>query len=145
MKQSGGGSVWERRRRGRRGPFAAPFVTQGDAVAIGAVRPAADRLHRQGAGRANPAHDQPALLGAGPDWLREPRGRDVNPDVTWIPFVTFWQLTTDMAVGHDPPDGYGHRYGAELVPAWGSVLGGSPTDDYSKIVEGVDETVNRVE
>src|SRR6478752_9134883 len=53
----------------------------------------------------------PALLGAEPDWLREPRGRDVNPDVTWIPFVTFWQLTTDMAVGHDPPDGYGHRYG----------------------------------
>ena len=47
----------------------------------------------------------PALLGAEPDWLREPRGRDVNPDVTWIPFVTFWQLTTDMAVGHDPPDG----------------------------------------
>jgi uncharacterized membrane protein len=87
----------------------------------------------------------PALLGAEPDWLREPRGRDVNPDVTWIPFVTFWQLTTDMAVGHDPPDGYGHRYGAELVPAWGSVLGGSPTDDYSKLVEGVAETVNRVE
>jgi uncharacterized membrane protein len=87
----------------------------------------------------------PALLGAEPDWLREPRGRDVNPDVTWIPFVTFWQLTTDMAVGHDPPDGYGHRYGPELVPAWGSVLGGSPTDDYSRIVDGIDETVNRVE
>ncbi|MER7072164.1 alpha/beta-hydrolase family protein [Terrabacter sp. NPDC000476] len=87
----------------------------------------------------------PALLGAEPDWLREPRGRDVNPDVTWIPFVTFWQLTTDMAVGHDPPDGYGHRYGAELVPAWGSVLGGSPTDDYSRITAGIEETVNRVE
>jgi uncharacterized membrane protein len=87
----------------------------------------------------------PALLGAEPDWLREPRGRDVNPDVTWIPFVTFWQLTTDMAVGHDPPDGYGHRYGPELVPAWGSVLGGSPTDDYSRIVAGIEGTVSRVE
>ncbi len=87
----------------------------------------------------------PALLGAEPDWLREPRGRDVNPDVTWIPFVTFWQLTTDMAVGHDPPDGYGHRYGPELVPAWGSVLGGSPTDDYSKIIAGIEKTVSRVE
>ena len=86
----------------------------------------------------------PALLGAEPDWLREPRGHDVNPDVTWIPFVTFWQLTTDMAVGHDPPDGYGHRYGPELVPAWGSVLGGSPTDDYSKLVAGIEKTVNRV-
>ncbi|TQM57547.1 alpha/beta hydrolase [Humibacillus xanthopallidus] len=87
----------------------------------------------------------PALLGAEPEWLREPRGRDVNPDVTWIPFVTFWQLTTDMAVGHDPPDGYGHRYGAELVPAWGSVLGGSPTDDYSAIIAGIEKTVSRVE
>jgi uncharacterized membrane protein len=86
----------------------------------------------------------PALLGAEPDWLREQRGRDVNPDVTWLPFVTFWQLTTDMAVGHDPPDGYGHRYGPELVPAWGSVLGGSPTDDYSRLVAGIEETVNRV-
>ncbi|HET9631470.1 MAG TPA: alpha/beta-hydrolase family protein [Terrabacter sp.] len=86
----------------------------------------------------------PALLGAEPDWLREPRGRDVNPDVTWIPFVTFWQLTTDMAVGHDPPDGYGHRYGPELVPAWGSVLGGSPTEDYSKVIAGIEKTVNRV-
>jgi uncharacterized membrane protein len=87
----------------------------------------------------------PALLGAEPEWLREQRGRDVNPDVTWIPFVTFWQLTTDMAVGHDPPDGYGHRYGPELVPAWGSVLGGSPTDDYSKIIAGIEKTVSRVE
>jgi uncharacterized membrane protein len=86
----------------------------------------------------------PALLGEQPDWLREQRGRDVNPDVTWIPFATFWQLTTDMAVGHDPPDGFGHRYGAELVPAWGSVLGGSPTDDYSRLVAGIEKTVNRV-
>jgi uncharacterized membrane protein len=85
----------------------------------------------------------PALLGAQPDWLREPRGRDVNPDVTWIPFVTFWQLTTDMAVGHDPPDGYGHRYGAELVPAWGAVLGGNPGQDYTRIIAGITKTVSR--
>jgi uncharacterized membrane protein len=86
----------------------------------------------------------PAVLGAEPDWLREPRGRDVNPDVTWIPFVTFWQLTTDMAVGHDPADGLGHRYGAELVPAWGAVLGGVPGQDYSRIIAAVKKTVHRV-
>lgn len=86
----------------------------------------------------------PALLGAEPDWLREPLGRDVNPDVTWIPFVTFWQLTTDMAVGHDPADGFGHRYGAELIPAWGAVLGGQPGQDYSRIIAGVKKTVHRV-
>lgn len=86
----------------------------------------------------------PAILGAEPEWLREPRGRDVNPDVTWIPFVTFWQLTTDMAVGHDPQDGYGHRYGAELVPSWGAVLGGTPGEDYGPIIRGIERTVSRV-
>ncbi|ADU49791.1 alpha/beta hydrolase [Intrasporangium calvum] len=85
----------------------------------------------------------PSTLGAEPEWLREPRGRDVNPDVTWIPFVTFWQLTTDMAVGHDPADGFGHRYGAELVPAWGAVLGGEPDDDYSRVIAGVQQAVQR--
>lgn len=87
----------------------------------------------------------PSLLGAEPDWLREPKGRDVNPDVNWLPFVTFWQLTTDMAVGHDPPDGYAHRYGPELVPAWGAVLGGAPGADYSEVVAGIGRTVSRVE
>lgn len=87
----------------------------------------------------------PDLLGAQPDWLREPRGHDVNPDVTWIPFATFWQLTSDMPVAHDTPDGYGHRYGVELVPAWGAVLGGSPTDDYSRVIAGLEKTVNRVQ
>jgi uncharacterized membrane protein len=87
----------------------------------------------------------PATLGAEPDWLREPRGRDVNPDVTWIPFVTFWQLTTDMAVGHDPADGLGHRYGAELVPAWGAVLGAEPDDDYSRIIAGLRQAVHRAQ
>ncbi|MBB2988046.1 alpha/beta hydrolase [Terracoccus luteus] len=86
----------------------------------------------------------PALLGSQPDWLREPRGSDVNPDVTWIPFATFWQVTTDMAVGHDPSDGFGHRYGAELVPEWAAVLGLPLDADLSRIVDGVEKTVNRV-
>ncbi len=87
----------------------------------------------------------PALLGAEPDWLREPLGRDVNPDVTWIPFVTFWQLTTDMAVGLNPPYGYGHRYGPEMVPAWGAVLGDPVGRDYSRIVAAIKRTASRSE
>lgn len=87
----------------------------------------------------------PALLGAQPDWLREPLGRDVNPDVTWIPFVTFWQLTTDMAVGLNPPYGYGHRYGPEMVPAWGAVLGDEPGRDYSRIITAIEQTASRSE
>lgn len=84
----------------------------------------------------------PALLGAEPDWLREPRGRDVNPDVTWIPFATFWQLTSDMPLGHDTPNGFGHRYGPELVAYWGAVLGDEPGGDYSRLIAGIERTVN---
>ena len=87
----------------------------------------------------------PKLLGAEPDWLREPLGRDVNPDVTWIPFVTFWQLTTDMAGGLNPPYGYGHRYGPEMVPAWGAVLGNDPGRDYSRILAAIERTASRSE
>ena len=84
----------------------------------------------------------PATLGAEPDWLREPRGRDVNPAVTWIPFVTFWQLTTDMPLGHDPPNGFGHRYGPELLSYWGAVMGDAPGRDYSTLIAGMERTVN---
>jgi uncharacterized membrane protein len=81
-------------------------------------------------------------LGSEPDWLREPRGRDVNPDMTWIPFVTFWQLASDMPIGHDPPNGFGHRYGPELVSYWGAVMGDEPGRDYSRLVAGIEKSVN---
>jgi uncharacterized membrane protein len=84
----------------------------------------------------------PATLGSEPDWLREPRGRDVNPDVTWIPFVTFWQLASDMPLGHDPPNGFGHRYGPELVSYWGAVMGDEPGADYSRLIAGIEKTIN---
>lgn len=84
----------------------------------------------------------PATVGSEPEWLREPRGRDVNPDVTWIPFVTFWQLTSDMPIGHDPPNGFGHRYGPELVSYWGAVMGDDPGKDYSRLIAGIEKSVN---
>lgn len=65
----------------------------------------------------------PPLMYSQPDWLREPRGHDVNPDMRWYPYATFWQLASDMTVGWSPPSGFGHRYGPELVPVWAAVLG----------------------
>lgn len=84
----------------------------------------------------------PSLLGSEPDWLREPRGHDVNPDVTWIPFATFWQLTSDMPLGHDTPNGFGHRYGPELVYYWAAVLGEEPGADHTRLIAGIEKTVN---
>jgi len=57
-----------------------------------------------------------------PDWLREPRGRDVLNEVRWIPFVTFWQVTADLPLATEVPAGHGHTYSAEYVDAWAAVL-----------------------
>jgi len=64
----------------------------------------------------------PDLLFAEPDWLREPRGYDVSPEMNWIPVVTFLQVSADMAVAIDVPDGHGHRYIRDVVNAWAAIL-----------------------
>lgn len=64
----------------------------------------------------------PALLFREPDWLREPRGYDVLPSVTWIPVVTFLQVSADMAVSVDVPDGHGHRFIKDVANAWAEIL-----------------------
>jgi uncharacterized membrane protein len=62
------------------------------------------------------------LLFSEPDWLKEPRGYDVLPSVHWIPVVTFLQVSADMAVAVDVPDGHGHRYVQNVVDGWAAVL-----------------------
>ncbi|MDM4140322.1 MULTISPECIES: alpha/beta-hydrolase family protein [Mycobacterium] len=64
----------------------------------------------------------PDLLFSKPDWLREPRGYDVLPQTRWIPVVTFLQVSADMAVAVDVPDGHGHRYVADVADGWAAVL-----------------------
>jgi uncharacterized membrane protein len=64
----------------------------------------------------------PDLLFRKPDWLREKRGYDVLPSVEWIPFVTFLQVSADMAVAVDVPDGHGHRYVKDVANAWAAIL-----------------------
>ena len=62
------------------------------------------------------------LLFARPDWLHEPRGYDVSPDMEWIPVVTFRQVSADMAVAVDVPDGHGHVYVRNVADAWAAIL-----------------------
>lgn len=64
----------------------------------------------------------PDLLFNKPDWLREARGYDVSPRMEWIPVVTFLQVSADMAVAIDVPDGHGHRYVKNVVNAWAAIL-----------------------
>jgi uncharacterized membrane protein len=60
----------------------------------------------------------PALIVRRPDWLAEPRGADVLPSMQWYPFVTFSQVTADMAISNAVPAGHGHNFGATPVAAW---------------------------
>jgi uncharacterized membrane protein len=62
------------------------------------------------------------LLFSKPDWLREPRGYDLSPRMEWIPIVTFLQVSADMAVAVDVPDGHGHVYVKDVANAWADIL-----------------------
>jgi uncharacterized membrane protein len=64
----------------------------------------------------------PELLFSEPDWLREPAGGDRPSDMFWFPVVTFLQVSADMAVAVDVPDGHGHRYVRDVVNGWAQVL-----------------------
>ncbi|MBV9721945.1 MAG: alpha/beta-hydrolase family protein [Mycobacterium sp.] len=64
----------------------------------------------------------PALLFRRPGWLREKRGYDVLPETEWIPVVTFLQVSADMAVATDVPQGHGHVYVADAANGWAAVL-----------------------
>ena len=64
----------------------------------------------------------PDLILHRPDWLTEPPGPDATGDMTWIPFVTFWQVTMDMLEPVDVAPGHGHSYTLEFVDGWATVL-----------------------
>lgn len=64
----------------------------------------------------------PDLLFSEPDWLREPKGYDVSGRMQWIPVVTFLQVSADMAVAIDVPDGHGHVYIRDVANAWAAIL-----------------------
>ncbi|MEU0316123.1 alpha/beta-hydrolase family protein [Nocardioides sp. NPDC006273] len=57
-----------------------------------------------------------------PDWLGEERGRDVSPNVRWIPGVTMLQLGVDQFSANSVPVGQGHEFGTAPVHAWAAIL-----------------------
>ncbi|CAM2928693.1 alpha/beta hydrolase [Skermania piniformis] len=57
----------------------------------------------------------PDLLFDEPDWLAEPRGSDVLPEMRWWPIVTFWQVAADLTNAQAVTGGHGHRYGTLVL------------------------------
>lgn len=79
----------------------------------------------------------PDLLFRTPDWLDETRRGSPAEQMSWAPFVTFWQVTADMGWAVDAPPGQGHRYLQEVVPTMAALLGQDPGGDYSGIQEAI--------
>ncbi|MTE11271.1 alpha/beta hydrolase [Nocardia aurantiaca] len=63
----------------------------------------------------------PDLIFSQPDWLSEPRGADVSPQMRWWPFVTFWQVVADLTNAQGVSDGHGHRYGSLVLDGWAAI------------------------
>ncbi|WP_414929975.1 alpha/beta hydrolase [Tsukamurella pseudospumae] len=73
----------------------------------------------------------PELMLRQPDWLKEAPGKDRSSAMAWYPFVTFWQVSADLANAAGVPDGHGHNYGTAVVDAFAAVLppaGWTPAD-----------------
>lgn len=60
----------------------------------------------------------PGVLLDRPDWLGPPRGPDISDAMPYIPVLTAWQVTIDMALAETAPLGHGHLYGPEQAEAW---------------------------
>lgn len=63
----------------------------------------------------------PGVLLDRPEWLASPRGPDVSTAMPYIPIITAWQLTIDMAFAETAPLGHGHLFGPEQAEAWALV------------------------
>jgi uncharacterized membrane protein len=63
----------------------------------------------------------PELLLEKPEWLNDPRGPDVSPDMHWYPGITFWQMAVDQAFANGVPAGHGHVYGSGVADGWAAL------------------------
>lgn len=77
-----------------------------------------------------------------PDWLREERGADIDRGMSWIPFVTFWQVTLDMVFAAEVPPGHGHSYTTEAVYFWADILGIDDDERVKRICEELSSAGN---
>jgi uncharacterized membrane protein len=63
-----------------------------------------------------------ASLFVRPEWMDDPRGPDVTPDMEWFPLVTGFQLLADLAYSTGVPGGHGHKYGSNTTDGWVAIV-----------------------
>ncbi len=65
----------------------------------------------------------PRLILREPAWLAEPAGHDRLPAMQWLPFITFLQVSADLPVSQNVPDGHGHNYGDVMLDGFAAIAG----------------------
>ena len=63
-----------------------------------------------------------------PEWVNDPIGYDVSPEVTWFPIVTWGQVSADLIAGFSAGPGFGHNYSVSFVSGWAAV---APPDTWT--------------
>ncbi|MGO2654750.1 MAG: alpha/beta-hydrolase family protein [Pseudoclavibacter sp.] len=67
---------------------------------------------------------QSSLIWREPDWVAAEKAKgQLTPYFTWMPGVTYLQMTLDMLISGWAPALYGHNYGSSAVPAWQRLSG----------------------
>jgi uncharacterized membrane protein len=84
----------------------------------------------------------PALALRRPDWLAEPPGYDVLPAMRWYPFLTFLQVTADLALAEAAPIKHGHDFRRAAASAWAAIAApagwsDARTDALTAVLDGL--------
>ena len=61
------------------------------------------------------------ILWARPEWVNDPIGYDVSPNVGWFPILTWGHVSADLIAGFGAGPGFGHNYANDFVSGWAAV------------------------
>lgn len=71
----------------------------------------------------------PDLLFDRPAWLAEPPGKGRHPGMTYMPVLTFFQVTADLGNAVGGSQGFGHLYDDQILDGWAAVTERPGWDD----------------
>lgn len=65
----------------------------------------------------------PKMIFSEPDWLREPVPAGYDRAMTWLPIISFLQVSADLPVAANAPMNFGHNYGSSIMPGFAAIAG----------------------
>lgn len=65
----------------------------------------------------------PEMIFREPDWLKEPAPAGHERAMTWMPVISFLQVSADLPVAANAPIDFGHNYGSSVLPGFAAIAG----------------------